>query len=227
MATVYFLEAVVRLTDSDTDQGHTDLIVWQRPSIPDRTAYLTGVSGDDPLPAMVDAARVLEAGGATLIAMPCNTAHYFYDALADAVRIPVLNIVSETVSRAAERVPGLSRLGVLATDGTVSTNTYQRWASEVGIECVLPDPAVQADVMAQVTDVKAGRPVSRERFVAAIAHLRTKGAQAIAIGCTELSLLYREHGLASSAVGRDVVDSLDSLARATILACGKRLRDDS
>lgn len=224
MATVYFLATVIRLTEADTDQGHVDMIVWQRASVPDRTAYLTGVVGAaDPLPAMVEAAQTLEAGGATLIAMPCNTAHYFHDALDASVSIPFLNIVTETLSWAGRRVPELSRLGVLATDGTVSTGTYQRYAATAGIECVLPDPAVQVDVMSQITDVKAGRPVAPARFRAGIEHLRAKGAQAVAIGCTELSQLVQDHGVTD----HDVVDSLDSLARTTILRCGKRLRDEN
>lgn len=224
MATVYFLATVIRLTEADTDQGHVDMIVWQRSSVPDRTAYLTGVAGAaDPLPAMIEAAKSLEGAGATLIAMPCNTAHYFHDALDAAVSIPFLNIVTETIVWARDRVPQLSRLGVLATHGTVQTGTYQRYAAEAGIECLVPDPQVQADVMAQITDVKAGRPVAPERLRAGIEHLRAKGAQAIAIGCTELSQLVQDHDVRDP----DVVDSLDSLARTTILRCGKTLRAQS
>jgi len=48
LATAYFLDRVVRLTDARTDQEHVDLVVHQRASTPDRTAFLLGRSSDDP-----------------------------------------------------------------------------------------------------------------------------------------------------------------------------------
>lgn len=221
MATVYFMERVIELTDSDTDQGHVDMIVLQKPSIPDRTAYLVGASDADPLPPMLAAAATLERAGAAFIAMPCNTAHHFYDALAASVSIPFLNIVEETVAAAQARVPGLTRLGILATDGTARTQTYQECCAARGIEAVLPDEAMQTEVMDMIyAGVKAGRPVPEARFRATLDHLRGRGCEAVVLGCTELSILARDLRIGDS----DVVDSIDALARASIVASGKSLR---
>ncbi len=223
MATVYFMSSVLSNTYSLTDQDHVDMIVWNQGSIPDRTAYLVGASDDNPLPHMIAAARALESSGASFIAMPCNTAHHFYDALAEAVTVPFLNIVEETVVWSQQRVPGAQTVGVLATDGTVRAGTYERWCDAAGLSCILPEPQVQAAVMEMIYDgVKAGRPVTESAFRAPIEHLRQLGCDVIVLGCTELSMIYHDLDIQDP----DIVDSLDALARATIRASGKTLRDE-
>ena len=42
MATAYFMELVTKMTQADTDQEHIDMIIYSRPSIPDRTKYILG-----------------------------------------------------------------------------------------------------------------------------------------------------------------------------------------
>ena len=68
--------------------------------------------------------------------------------------------------------------------------------------------------------VKAGMPVERDRFDAAVAHLRAKGAGAVVLGCTELSILQTDLEVDDP----DVVDSLDALAARTVTLAGGRLR---
>lgn len=222
LATVSFMQRVIDLTQASTDQDHVDMIVWQHASIPDRTAYLLGRSTDNPLPVMIDDARRLEAAGVALLAMPCNTAHFFYDQIAASIAIPLLNIVSEAVDAAIGRVGRLTRLGVLATDGTVATGTYERACQARGLEALTPEPDVQSEVMDIIYHgVKAGRPVARQRLAGVVDHLRQRGCQAVVLGCTELSVLGHQHG-----TDDDVVDSLDVLARVTIERSGRAVVRD-
>ena len=75
--------------------------------------------------------------------------------------------------------------------------------------------------MAIVYDgVKAGVPVSRERFDAVVDHLRDQGAEAVALGCTELSVLHGELGVDDVTI----VDSIGALARRVVLRAGAPLR---
>lgn len=57
MATVYFYELVVEMTESVKDQDHVDMIVVNRASTPDRTAYIVGESEDSPLDYIVEDAK--------------------------------------------------------------------------------------------------------------------------------------------------------------------------
>ncbi|HSF97224.1 MAG TPA: amino acid racemase [Ornithinibacter sp.] len=219
-ATVHFMHRVVELTDARNDQEHVDLIVWQHGSIPDRTAYLLG-HGESPEPSLVADVVALERAGAHFVAVPCNTAVVWLEQMRAAVGIEVLDTVGESVSAAQRAVPGLARLGVLATDGTLLGGTYSAAAASVGIDLIVPDPDVQREVMAIVYDgVKAGMPVSRSRFDAVVEHVRGLGAEAVVLGCTELSVLHGQLGIDDPTI----VDSIDSLARRVIERAGAPLR---
>ena len=219
-ATVHFLHRVVELTDAQRDQDHVDLLVWQHGSIPDRTAYLLG-HGESPEPVLVADAVALERAGARFVAVPCNTAVVWVEQMRAAVSIEVLDTVAETVAAAQRAVPGMRRLGVLATDGTLLAGSYATAGDAAGVEVLVPDPDVQREVMSIIYDgVKAGMPVPRSRFDAVVEHLRGRGAEAVALGCTELSVLHGQLGIDDPAV----VDSIDALARRVISRAGAPLR---
>lgn len=219
-ATVHFLRRVVELTDAHRDQDHVDLVVWQHGSIPDRSGYLRG-DNESPEPALVATAQALERTGATFVAIPCNTAVAWVEQMRAAVGIEVLDTTAETVAAAQVAVPGIERLGLLATDGTLAQGLYARTAEARGIELVVPEPEVQRRVMAAIYDgVKAGNPVPRDVFDALVAHLRERGAQAVALGCTELSVLRCDLGVEDPLL----VDSIDAVAVATIRRAGRPLR---
>lgn len=219
-ATVHFMHRLVELTDAHRDQDHVDLLVWQHGSIPDRSAFLLG-HGDSPEPVLVADAVALERAGARFIAIPCNTAVVWVDQMRAAVSIDVLDTVAETVDAARGAVRGLRRLGLLATDGTLLAGTYAAAAAAAGVDLVTPSPEVQREVMSIIYDgVKAGEPVPRARFDAVVDHLREQGAEVVALGCTELSVLHGDLGVDD----HTIVDSIDALARRVVLRAGAPLR---
>lgn len=218
MSTVYFYEMLTSMTEADCDQDHIDIVISSRATTPDRTAFITGASDDDPLSVMVPDAKRLVSFGAEIIAIPCNTAHYFYDRLASEIDVPILNIIEESVKTL--KTQGVSRFGLLATDGTVNSRTYQRYCEAHGIECVVPDKERQARVMDIIYgQIKCGEPANMESFFEIAHSMRAQGCERLILGCTELSLIKKTENL-----GDFYVDSLECLARSTITACGKRVR---
>jgi aspartate racemase len=97
MATVDFMAKVLRNTPADRDQEHIPTIVCSATNIPDRSAAILE-GGPDPLPAMRDALHKLERSGVTCIAMPCNTAHFWYSSLQLETNIPILHIVDNVAA---------------------------------------------------------------------------------------------------------------------------------
>ena len=218
MATAYFLRRIVEMTDARTDQEHLDVNVLNRPSIPDRTAYILDRTKPSPLPPIVDAAKTLEQLGACCIAIPCITSHALFSEFSAAVGIPFIHILRETATHLKEN--GVAAAGILATTGTVRASLFQDALAEQGIRCILPDGANQQRVMSLIyDDYKAGRPLEWEKFQLASDFVRRQGAECIVLGCTELSLIKRDRP-----VGPGVLDALDVLARASIKRCGKPLR---
>lgn len=219
-ATVYFMDLVVGMTLANTDQDHLNILVRSIPSIPDRTSYILDPQSESPLPAMVKNSRSLAASGADLVAIPCITAHYFYDSLQDAIPIPIINAVEETVSYL--RNHGVKRVGIMATSGTVHAGIFQTALQEQGLEPVLPTAQAQQDIMDLIyLDIKTGRPADMVKFRLAEAELRGNGAEIIILGCTELSIIKRD-----SRIGPGFIDVLDVLAKSAIERCGARVREE-
>ena len=223
LATVYFMDMVVKLTEAEKDQDHIPMLVMNDASIPDRTAFILGRSPESPLPQMLENAAMLEKAGVDFLVIPCNTAHFFYDAVTEAVQIPVINIMEEAVAAAGRAIPGLRAIGVLATDGTVQTGVYERFAKEAGLELVVPEKEEQEAVMHIIYDeVKAGRPADWKTLVRIGESLRTRGAEAVILGCTELSVVSRDQELTK--IYPWMVDSLEALAEKCIVTAGGKLR---
>ena len=157
----------------------------------------------------------LVAIGAELIAIPCNTAHYFYDGLTKSCKTPILNIIDETTAHLS-RI-GVKTFGLLATDGTIRSGAYERFCASRGLNCVTPakeEQTVISDII--FGQIKQNKPVDMAAFDCVVNSLRSRGCEKIVLGCTELSLL-KKQGLDAELF----VDSLDVLAYRTILACGK------
>ena len=222
LATVYFTDMVVKLTDAKRDQEHISMVILNHPSIPDRTDYILDNSKPDPLPVMIADAKRLEGAGSDFIVIPCNTAHYFYDRIQDNINIPMLNIIEETVLYAKKTVPCLKTLGILATKGTLSAGSYQRACQKYGIECLTPDEEDSRLLMHIIYDgVKAGGEVDFGAFESLIDRMKKNGCEAVVLGCTELSVIHLDHKMKRAYV----IDSMQTLARASILKGGKERKD--
>ncbi len=215
MASVYFYEMLTAHTKAACDQDHINLLLSSHAQTPDRTAYILGKSGENPLPVMIEEAKRLVAAGADGLVMPCNTAHYFYDGLSAAVSVPVVNIIEETVNFCAAR--GMTRVGLLATEGTVSSGAYAGVCEKKGLSLLTPSRESQRLINGIIYDeIKQGKEPDMEKFGRVAYELREQSCDTLILGCTELSLLKK-----SGRLSRYYTDSLEVLAYVTILACGK------
>ena len=204
-----FYEMLHGMQSVTSEQEYLDVLLYSMPSIPDRTAYITGQSSDDPLRPLLHAARTLETAGASLLAMPCVTAHYFYDDLANAVDIPFLNMPEETARFIAER--DIEKVGLLATDGTLSSKIFHTAFEKRGIDVLVPSNEVQSNLMAIIYDVKRGVIVLPETLYPTVAEPLKAGAEAVILGCTELCIIAKKNP--------DVVNTLEVLAEASLRDC--------
>ena len=214
-ASARFFTLLTSFTKAQSDAEHIKTVIVSASDIPDRTAFITGKSADDPLPAMKNALASLHRAGAEVIAVPCNTADFFYSGLREMSPYPILRAAHTCVSFAARK--GVRKLGVLATDGAVKTEVYQKACAEMGIEVILPCAAAQEKLNGIIYGkLKRSELPDKESFRSIASELLSSGCDAIALGCTELSLIPMD--------GDDekfhFIDSLSVLARESILACG-------
>lgn len=220
LATAHFMELVINMTHARTDQENVDMIVYNFPSIPDRTGYILGSNLKSPLPGMLSVGCALARQGASCVAVPCVTAHYFYRELERGIPVPVINGVAETVGLLKQA--GVKKAGIMATEGTVRSRLIARELDHAGIIPVAPSPERQADVNHLIYEnVKAGRPIEMDRFHRVRQELTDCGAEVIILGCTELSIIKRDEP-----IGPGFVDIMEVLAQQSVLRCGKRLRPE-
>lgn len=219
MATAYFYELVVSGTEAASDGEHIETIIHSCPQIPDRTAYILDNSRPDPYPDLFRIGGELKSLGASVIAVPCVTARIFKERLQEDLGLPVIYGVDETAERLS--AAGVTRAGVMATDGSLKAGILGNVLESHNITPVFPDEKFQKEVMGLIYDeVKAGKVPSLERFSAIREHLKAAGAQAFILGCTELSLINRYHELPS-----DCFDILEVLAEESVRYCEGNIRE--
>lgn len=212
---VYFAQMLVEHTKASRDQEHLNFLLSSRADTPDRTEYILGRSESDPVPVMLCEVERLAEAGADAIAIPCNTAHYFYDRIAEASRVPILNIIDLCVAFCQSS--GAKTIGVLATEGTVGSGAYEKVCAEAGLSYLTCTPEQQATVSRMIYgDIKQGRKPDLATLIEIIRDLMARGADTVVLGCTELSLLKKK-----LPTTLPVVDSLEVLALCAIRLCGK------
>jgi len=218
-ATANFFRKLVAHTLARKDQEHLRVIIDSNPKVPDRTRAIAQ-GGESPVPAMAMSAAALERAGADFIVIPCVTAHFFVEELSQNIKLPILSIVQAVADHIAAHYPGIKKVGLLATSGTIQGGFFQRQLSRAGLETLTPAGDDQLLVMSAIYDVKdAQARRTREEIaedVGAVAgRLVERGAQGIISGCTEIPLVLESGRLAAPAF-----DSLVILAKAAIEAAG-------
>ncbi len=214
MATAYFLRLIVDMTDAVTDQEHIEILLHSKPQIPDRTNYILGKSKDNPMPDLLEIGKELSSRGADVLAIPCITAHFFQKDLESLIDCHIIHAIEETASYLKEEK--VDHVGIMATDGTIESKLFQDIMEKNEIKCSIPSKEAQAKVMHIIyDDVKAGKDVEMNLFHQVSRELFADGAQVVLLGCTELSMIKRDHE-----TGPGVLDVMEVLARASVMSCG-------
>lgn len=218
---------IIEETKATTDQEHLPLLLSSQPhKIADRTAYLLGQSTENPAYALAKLILELEKAGATVVAIPCNTAHAprIFDVIREELsnaqsNVKLLHLIEETAAFIRSNF-GEIPVGVLSTTGTKNTGLYPNNLMMQGLSALEPGEELQEEVHASIYDKTYGikatsSPVSnraRQTIIEAIAQLKKQGAKAIVLGCTELPLAIPE----KENTGLPIVDPNRILARALI-----------
>ena len=224
LSSAYFYELITYHTKAARDQDHIDIILSSRATTPDRTDFILGKSDESPVPFMVEDARLLEQYGADAIVIPCNTAHYFIEEVRNSVNVPVPSILEETAKHI--QTAGFINPLILATEGTVKSDSYQRALADVGVKWEVPNANDQKIVTKTIYEgVKAGQANDARELLSVATSYFEKGCDCAILGCTELSVLKPRietqlHDSSSSISSVSFVDSLECLANVVIKMFG-------
>lgn len=185
---------ITKATHAKTDTDHLHIIMDSNPKMPSRQdAILNG--GESPVPAMVATAQNLVKAGADVIIIGANTAHYFYDDVAKQVSVPFLHIIDEAVKETERLVPGIKKVGVMATSAAMKAHVYEKSCDKFGIQVLSVSPDIQDMMQAAIFDHDFGfkyngrteKCINTAKQVAE--YLISQGAEALIMGCTEIPLI--------------------------------------
>lgn len=189
-----FLRILARDAKAADDSQHPKIIMLSDPNTPDRSDGLMGI-GPDPLPVIRKNLFQLAEWGADLLAVPCNTAHYFIDRFRDELPVPLVHIVEATVTAAKELSKG-NCSWLLATDGTQKSLIYPSCAEKMRYHFLKPSQEQQNKIQSCIRYVKAGDlKTAGELMNEVVKELWAERDVPVTMGCTELPLAYEASGL--------------------------------
>jgi aspartate racemase len=215
LASAQFMLRLTLLTPAERDQDHIPAVLWSDPRVPDRTSAKHD-AGEDPLPWLLRGIAGLRQAGCGAIAIPCNTAHGWYDQMQQAAGVPILHIVDAAAADLRRIAIGPGPIGVMGTAGTLSMRLYQDRLGRLGWECLVPTEAeMRSKVSPAIALVKANRVAEAYAPLAEVVQsLAKRGARAVVLGCTEIPLGIQAGPWQTLEV--PLVDTIDALARASI-----------
>lgn len=199
LATASFFRKIIEETEVTKDQDHYRVIIDSNPKIPDRTkAILYG--GESPLSEMIKTAQNLEQSGATVLAMPCITAHYFHEEIQKHVSIPFYHVLQGLDDYLADNFASVTKIGVLSTTATKETELFQTYIKSKSV--LFPDHSVQEDKVMRAIfgekGIKQGNSGEYPKQLlkeAADQLIDEMGCELIIGGCTEVELVLRSDDL--------------------------------
>lgn len=160
---------------------------------------------------LIDGIIQLERVNAECIAIPCNSVHRIIKEMREAVAIPVISIVEEVCKSVQSR--GVNKVAVLSGIGTHESGLYREPLKRMKVGVVDLNPG-QLDIIRDVILNVMGKNNSerdRQLLRRIIEDLHSRGAEAVIIGCTELSL-----AIGPSDVDVELIDSLEVLVHAAV-----------
>ncbi|HWC24535.1 MAG TPA: amino acid racemase [Flexivirga sp.] len=213
-ATADFYRKLIERTPATRDQDHLRVAIWADPTVPDRARGILG-GGADPYPKLLDGAAKLRDLGASIVAMPCNSAHAFLTRLAQDTGLHFVDMVRETAHELADQPHAdAGPVALLGARALIASGLYQRQLTEHRIEFVTPAEDEQAALDLAIRHVKEGNFTAASRVAAGVAEgFLERGAGRVLLACTELPIALSD--VLATGDPR-FIDPTDVLARAVV-----------
>ncbi|MFT4343420.1 MAG: aspartate/glutamate racemase family protein [Candidatus Woesearchaeota archaeon] len=152
-------------------------------------AISKGIGFERITPFLIQEAKRLEKAGADFIVMPCNSLHVFIKEIRNAVKIPVLSIIEETVKFLKENK--LKKVGIVSTSATIKNKLYENAFEKNQINYEIPDDYQQAKMGRIILNLVTGirNNEDREELIKIISDFERKEVDCVVLACTDFQLL--------------------------------------
>lgn len=218
LATSVFLEKLIENTVAHKDQDHINTIILNHATLPDRTEAILENKEHGFINAIENDVKLLEQIGVKNIAMPCNTSHYFYESIQAMTHVNIINMVQKTIEYIRLNYGTNSKVGILATDGTIASGVYTNECKKNTIIPHNPNSLTQKRVMDTIYNIKADVDFHPKELECIIEDLITnENCTCVILGCTELSCVSLDES-----IKKYCIDPMDILVEESIQLSGKQ-----
>jgi aspartate racemase len=134
-------------------------------------------------------AQRMAAQGCGVLGLATNTMHICYPRIVRDLAVPLVHIAAPTTE--ALLADGIETVGLLGTRFTMEKRFYIDELKARGLEVLVPDLGITNlnGIIYEELCLGIVREESRRVYVEAIARLKARGAEAVMLGCTEISML--------------------------------------
>lgn len=194
-ATVHFMDRLVDMTPAQSDQEHVETLIYNDPTVPDRTEAILG-NGPSPENQLVENAKTLDRAGCDAIVIDSNTTHYYYDAIESSVSAEIPHLMRLVEQQVEKR--RLSSVGVVTTEPAMKMGLYDNLTEEV----VYPERI--NSLMKAMYLYKGGEEErAKDRYLEGVESIPTH-VDGYVVGCTDFSAL-------SLSLSKPTIDALEVL----------------
>ena len=228
-AGIDLLDNIYGNTLAGTDQDYINSLLFSLSSkIQDRTQYLLGSVAENPGYSIGKIVLTLEKSGATVVGIPCNTAHSesIFSVIQNELKqngskVKLLHMIDETVIFITTHFSHFRRIGVLSTTGTYKYRLYRNALEAFGYETIEPTQQMQEEIVHPAiyhpaygikSTTRPFHPKARQNLELAMEYLKEQGAEAAVLGCTEIPLVIKSEMFN----GLTIINPTKVLARALI-----------
>ena len=182
-----FCNKLAKLNKGKTDQSYPLFVLYNKSNIPGRPENLHKYN--KVLKSLLEGCKFLEKNKCKFIVIPCNTAHYWFDDLQKRTKIPIISMPREVYLNAIKTCKKNSRIGLLATEGTLKTGVYNRFFDKK-FKLINPNKLIQSkNVNKAIKLVKMGKIKEAEKTIKpAVNYMIKMRCKKIILGCTELPI---------------------------------------
>ena len=182
-----FCNKLAKLNKGKIDQKYPLFILYNKSNIPGRPENLHKYN--KVLNSLLNGCKFLEKNKCKFIVIPCNTAHYWYEDLQKKIKIPIISMPREVYLHAVKRCRKNSKIGLLATEGTIKTGVYSKFFNKK-FKLIHPNKSIQfKNVNKAIKLVKMGKIKNAAKAIKpAVNFLIKMKCKKIILGCTELPI---------------------------------------
>ena len=180
-----FSTKLAKLYRGKLDQKYPLFVLYNKSNVPKRLSQKKVYKRV--YKSLLEGCIFLQNNNCKFITIPCNTAHHWYDDLIKRVKVPILSMPKEVFAFAKKNCSSGSKIGILATESTLSTRIYHKFFEK---KYKLIEPSLRFQkryVNKSINLVKKGKVKEAEKIIKpVIRYLLKMKCKKIILACTEL-----------------------------------------